>query len=407
MTLRTIPPIFRKEFIRKTFQEQELGKVDTWADLRQLNTIPSELYSRIMCCLDEPTRKTLELASKGIRNRTQEASLKAKWIEIRVTNDMTGFYHLLEVAYNNFICSYPETLWFEPRRLTNAGQMASTLPPWLDTSISDSFPATSQISDAVKKISNIKTIVIEYCRSPRSANGTSGKFLQIIFSALTDAGTQPEYLYLFTKDSIQPTTELLTVVPCEYYTPPSNVRIVWYKLVFLAVGEPSDGPSREYIAHMFASLFLDAWKLKYLLWHGSPVHPMCQWWRRLMRLAIDPFDGKDSKEGTGVDLWRLSIEYVDISTEDLIRFLELHGKYLTTLTLYRVYAPEGGWRKVLELLKDKTICPKVQRVRLVVGRILVNTQQIQMHSDKLEYDTDNPQLNNIDQAITRCEELGY
>ena len=126
-----------------------------------------------------------------------------------------------------------------------------------------------------------------------------------------------------------------------------------------------------------------------------------------MRLAIDPFDGKDSKEGTGVDLWRLSIEYVDISTEDLIRFLELHGKNLTTLTLYRVYAPEGGWRKVLELLKDKTICPKVQRVRLVVGRILVNTQQIQMHSDKLEYDTDDPQLNNIDQAITRCEELGY
>ncbi|PWY82411.1 hypothetical protein BO83DRAFT_454168 [Aspergillus eucalypticola CBS 122712] len=395
MTMQMIPPIFRQEFIKTTLREPELGKVDTWADLRRLDTIPSELYFRIMCCLDVPTHKTLQLASKGIRNRTQEALLKAKWIEIRVTNDMTG------------ICSYPETLWFEPRRLPNGGQMASTIPPWLNTSIIDSFPATSQISDAVKKMSNIKTIVIDYCRSPRSANGTSGKFLQIIFSALTDAGTQPEYLYLFTKDSIQPNTELLTVVPCEYYTPPSNVSTVWYKLVFLTVGEPSDEPCREYIAQMFTSLFLNAWKLKYLLWHGSPVHPMCHWWRRLMKLAIDPFDGADSKHETGVDLWRLSIEYVDISTEDLIRFLELHGKHLTILVLYRVYDPEGGWLKVLKLLKDKEICPKLQRVRLVVGRILVNTQQLQMNSDKLEYDTDNPELNDIDQAIARCEEMGY
>ncbi|PYH67630.1 uncharacterized protein BO88DRAFT_426859 [Aspergillus vadensis CBS 113365] len=400
-------PILRREFIRKKFQEQELGKVDTWADLRRLDIIPSELYSRIMCCLDVPTRKALQNTSKGLRNRTEEASLKAKWITIRVTNDMTGFYNLLEVAYDQSICSYPETLWFEPRRLPNGGRMSSTLPPWLDTSIIDSFPAISQISDAVKKLSGIKKIVIEHCRSPRSANGTSGKLLQIIFSALTDAETQPEYLYLFTKDSIQPRTELLEVVPCEYYTPPSNVNIVWYKLVFLTVGEPSDEPSREYIAHMFTSLFLDAWKLKYLLWHGSPEYPMCHWWRRLMRLAIDPFDGVDPKDGTGVDLWRFSIEYVDISTEDLIRFLELHGNHLTTLTLYRVYAPEGGWRKVLELLRDKRICPKLQCVRLVVGRILVNTQQIQEHSDKLEYDTDNPQLNDIAQAIGRCERMGY
>ncbi|RAH57326.1 hypothetical protein BO85DRAFT_372630 [Aspergillus piperis CBS 112811] len=402
-----LTPIFRREFIRKTFEEQKLGEVNTWADLRQLDTIPAELYSQIVCCLDDPTRKTLELVSRGIRNRTKAASLKAKSMEIRVTTDMVGFCHLLEVAYNKAICSYPETLWFEPRRLPNGGQMASTLPPWLNTSIIDSFPATSQISDAVKKISNIKTIVIEYCRSPRSANGTSGKFLQIIFSALTDAGTQPEYLYLFTKDSIQPKTELLTVVPCEYYTPPSNVSIVWHKLVFLTVGEPSDGPSREYIAHMFTSLFRQAWKLKYLLWHGFPVHPMCDWWRRLMRLAIDPFDGWDSNQGSGVDLWRLSIEYVDISTEDLIRFLELHGRHLTILVLYRVYDPEGGWLKVLKLLRDRRICPKVQRVRLVVGRILVNTQQIEMNSDKLEYDTDNLQLNDIDQAIARCEEMGY
>ncbi|KAI2940849.1 hypothetical protein CBS63078_430 [Aspergillus niger] len=400
----------RKAYIQKVFQETELGRLDTWAHLRRLETIPFGLYYRITCCLDASAHRALLLASKGLRNRMIEAQLNSQYTTIRITNDDNGFGYLFQVASDERNRPYPQTLWFEPRKLPNRRLMASTVPLSPDTLRIDSFPAIRQFRDIVKSaFPNIKNIIIEYFRAPQIANDTSAMFLHILFSVLADARAEPEYLLIFTKNSIQPTTGTPNHIAPIFYTLPYNVEIVWNKLVCLTVGLPWDEASKEYICQMFGSLILCAWKLRYLVWIGLPMQPLSRWWRRLMKLAIDACDWADSKEDNGINLWTLRLECVDVSTQDLIRFLELYGKRLITLILQQVYSPEGGWLEVFQLLRDKKICPKLECVRLVVGRNPADTQHIQedFHSYLVMYDTEDPQINDIDQAIARTVALGY
>ncbi|GCB20464.1 hypothetical protein AAWM_03349 [Aspergillus awamori] len=338
----------RKAYIQKVFQETELGRLDTWAHLRRLETIPFGLYYRITCCLDASAHRALLLASKGLRNRMIEAQLNSQYTTIRITNDDNGFGYLFQVASDERNRPYPQTLWFEPRKLPNRRLMASTVPLSPDTLRIDSFPAIRQFRDIVKSaFPNIKNIIIEYFRSPQIANDTSAMFLHILFSVLADARAEPEYLLIFTKNSIQPTTETSSHIAPIFYTLPYNVEIVWNKLVCLTVGLPWDEASKEYI-------------------------------------SIDACDWADSKEDNGVNLWTLRLECVD------------------------VYSPEGGWLEVFQLLRDKKICPKLECVRLVVGRNPADTQHIQedFHSYLVMYDTEDPQINDIDQAIARTVALG-
>ncbi|PYH57094.1 uncharacterized protein BO96DRAFT_422761 [Aspergillus niger CBS 101883] len=393
-------PFARKAYIQKVFQEPELGRLDTWAHLRRLETIPFGLYYRITCCLDASADRALLLASKGLRNRMIEAQLNSQYTTIRITNDDNGFGYLFQVASDGRNRPYPQTLWFEPRKLPNRRLMASTVPLSPDTLRIDSFPAIRQFRDIVRSaFPNIKNIIIEYFRSPQIANDTSAMFLHILFSVLADARAEPEYLLIFTKNSIQPTTETSNHIAPIFYTLPYNVEIVWNKLVCLTVGLPWDeGKQRVYLSDVWIVVFV-----------RLEAQPLSRWWRRLMKLAIDACDWADSKEDNGVNLWTLRLECVDVSTQDLIQFLELYGKRLMTLTLQQVYSPEGGWLEVFQLLRDKKICPKLECMRLVVGRNPADTQHIQedFHSYLVMYDTEDPQINDIDQAIARTVALGY
>ncbi|CAK48398.1 uncharacterized protein An11g04130 [Aspergillus niger] len=393
-------PFARKAYIQKVFQEPELGRLDTWAHLRRLETIPFGLYYRITCCLDASADRALLLASKGLRNRMIEAQLNSQYTTIRITNDDNGFGYLFQVASDGRNRPYPQTLWFEPRKLPNRRLMASTVPLSPDTLRIDSFPAIRQFRDIVRSaFPNIKNIIIEYFRSPQIANDTSAMFLHILFSVLADARAEPEYLLIFTKNSIQPTTETSNHIAPIFYTLPYNVEIVWNKLVCLTVGLPWDeGKQRVYLSDVWIVVFV-----------RLEAQPLSRWWRRLMKLAIDACDWADSKEDNGVNLWTLRLECVDVSTQDLIQFLELYGKRLMTLTLQQVYSPEGGWLEVFQLLRDKKICPKLECMRLVVGRNPADTQHIQedFHSYLVMYDTEDPQINDKDQAIARTVALGY
>ncbi|GJP95953.1 bata-ketoacyl synthase, N-terminal domain family protein [Aspergillus niger] len=383
-------PFARKAYIQKVFQEPELGRLDTWAHLRRLETIPFGLYYRITCCLDASADRALLLASKGLRNRMIEAQLNSQYTTIRITNDDNGFGYLFQVASDGRNRPYPQTLWFEPRKLPNRRLMASTVPLSPDTLRIDSFPAIRQFRDIVRSaFPNIKNIIIEYFRSPQIANDTSAMFLHILFSVLADARAEPEYLLIFTKNSIQPTTETSNHIAPIFYTLPYNVEIVWNKLVCLTVGLPWDeGKQRVYLS--------DVWIVVFVRLEAQVS-------------AIDACDWADSKEDNGVNLWTLRLECVDVSTQDLIQFLELYGKRLMTLTLQQVYSPEGGWLEVFQLLRDKKICPKLECMRLVVGRNPADTQHIQedFHSYLVMYDTEDPQINDIDQAIARTVALGY
>ncbi|KAI2848272.1 hypothetical protein CBS11852_3056 [Aspergillus niger] len=378
-------PFARKAYIQKVFQEPELGRLDTWAHLRRLETIPFGLYYRITCCLDASADRALLLASKGLRNRMIEAQLNSQYTTIRITNDDNGFGYLFQVASDGRNRPYPQTLWFEPRKLPNRRLMASTVPLSPDTLRIDSFPAIRQFRDIVRSAFPI----IEYFRSPQIANDTSAMFLHILFSVLADARAEPEYLLIFTKNSIQPTTETSNHIAPIFYTLPYNVEIVWNKLVCLTVGLPWDeGKQRVYLS--------DVWIVVFVRLEAQVS-------------AIDACDWADSKEDNGVNLWTLRLECVDVSTQDLIQFLELYGKRLMTLTLQQVYSPEGGWLEVFQLLRDKKICPKLECMRLVVGRNPADTQHIQedFHSYLVMYDTEDPQINDIDQAIARTVALGY
>ncbi|KAI2817053.1 hypothetical protein CBS115989_6350 [Aspergillus niger] len=383
-------PFARKAYIQKVFQEPELGRLDTWAHLRRLETIPFGLYYRITCCLDASADRALLLASKGLRNRMIEAQLNSQYTTIRITNDDNGFGYLFQVASDGRNRPYPQTLWFEPRKLPNRRLMASTVPLSPDTLRIDSFPAIRQFRDIVRSaFPNIKNIIIEYFRSPQIANDTSAMFLHILFSVLADARAEPEYLLIFTKNSIQPTTETSNHIAPIFYTLPYNVEIVWNKLVCLTVGLPWDeGKQRVYLS--------DVWIVVFVRLEAQVS-------------AIDACDWADSKEDNGVNLWTLRLECVDVSTQDLIQFLELYGKRLMTLTLQQVYSPEGGWLEVFQLLRDKKICPKLECMRLVVGRNPADTQHIQedFHSYLVMYDTEDPQINDKDQAIARTVALGY
>ncbi|KAI3008139.1 hypothetical protein CBS147346_2710 [Aspergillus niger] len=383
-------PFARKAYIQKVFQEPELGRLDTWAHLRRLETIPFGLYYRITCCLDASADRALLLASKGLRNRMIEAQLNSQYTTIRITNDDNGFGYLFQVASDGRNRPYPQTLWFEPRKLPNRRLMASTVPLSPDTLRIDSFPAIRQFRDIVRSaFPNIKNIIIEYFRSPQIANDTSAMFLHILFSVLADARAEPEYLLIFTKNSIQPTTETSNHIAPIFYTLPYNVEIVWNKLVCLTVGLPWDeGKQRVYLS--------DVWIVVFVRLEAQVS-------------AIDACDWADSKEDNGVNLWTLRLECVDVSTQDLIQFLELYGKRLMTLTLQQVYSPEGGWLEVFQLLRDKKICPKLECMRLVVGRNPADTQHIQedFHSYLVMYDTEDPHINDIDQAIARTVALGY
>ncbi|OJJ77805.1 hypothetical protein ASPBRDRAFT_114123 [Aspergillus brasiliensis CBS 101740] len=397
-------PVTRKAFIWKVLRESELGSMDDWTNVRQLDTIPFELYCRIASNLDEPSFEALLLVSKELQKRTLEAQLSLRYTDISVTNDVNGLDLLHQLASDERYRRFPRTLRFQSRQVPNRA-LVYIVSAVTGTIILDAFPLIKQFCDDLHSLTSVTNIVIDYFQSATLVNDTSSMFLHMLFTALAEASVQPVFLVIFTRLSTRPRMNpvLRSQIAVIIHLPPSNVAIVWNNLTCLALGQPGDEASWEYVFRLIPSLFENAWKLRYMLWHGSLMQPS-GWWRRIMTSAIDIYDYATSRTNTGINLWKLELDELIVSTRDLMRFLDLFGKHLETLILHRVYCPEGGWHNVLRRLRDKTICPELKHMRLLIGRNVVDPLPAQEGdvSNMVEYDMENPHGFTMDQAMTRA-----